>query len=589
MARTVLFGTPVSPGIAIGKVVLTHHAGLIKEEFIAPEKAGAEVSRLHTAVEQVLADLTAARDALGEDMREHREIINAHRMICRDPRLLKDTEERITSQHMCAPWALAQTIKAVCDAFSDIDDPYLRDRAQDIRSVGLRLQCRLAGREFVPRENASPRIHAAEDLSPTDTLDLPSEHILALLMAEGAPTSHTAILARSLRIPAIVGVTGLMHNLRDGDFVIVDALRGCVYVEPNEQEMSVFAQRHEDYVAWEWNVRRAAHLPAETLDAVPVSVQANVERENEVQAASDSGAAGVGLYRTEFTYLRHRHLPDEEQLYNEYAQVAQHMAPQRVVFRTLDVGVDKMHHVQNELKEPNPALGLRGIRFCMRHQNLLRTQLRALMRVGTLGNVSVMVPMVTELEEVQFARRLMNEVAQELATQNIPHAPQLPLGVMIEVPATILIAAELARECDFFSIGTNDLVHYLLAIDRSNKHVAYLHKPLHPSVIRSMKWVIDCAHREGISVSVCGELGADPLFLALLLGLGIDAISATPQAVPVIKHFVRHCHAGQCQDMARAVLMTNTAAAARHLTATTLAQQLTDFLPYHSTLVHGEH
>lgn len=588
MARATLFGTSVAPGISIGKLLFTYHAGKVEERFITPETAEHEVNLLTAAAAAVHDDLKQTRDTLTADKAEHREIINTHMMICKDPRLLKDTEERIRTQRLCAPWALQKTVEGLCAAFRDIDDPYLRDRAQDIRAAGLRLQCKLAGKEYVPAAAAGPAIHVAEDISPADALGLQPDRILALVMAEGGPTSHTAILARSLRIPAVVGVTGMLETARPGDIAIVDALRGCVYVDPDEHELEMFAQKQDEYVAWERKVRRSASLPAETLDGVRIEVQANLEHAGELECVPDSGAEGVGLYRTEYAYLRNRQLPNEEQLYTEYSTVAEAMSPQRVVFRTLDVGADKMLHSQMALKEPNPALGLRAIRFCLRHQNLFRTQLRALLRAGLHGNVALMLPMISGLGEVQSTRRILNEVKQDLHAKGIPHAPDLPVGIMIEVPSAVFMADALARECDFFSIGTNDLIHYLLAIDRGNKHVGYLHEPLHPAVVRSLKRVIDCAHREGIGVSVCGELATDPYCLALLVGMGVDSISAAPQSVPGIKHLVRSLDAEQCGDMARSVLMTSDVEAANRMVTETLSSRLREDLAFHTTLIHTD-
>ena len=586
MARAILFGTSVAPGISIGKLVLTHHNAKVEERFITPETTEQEVALLTTAAAAVRDGLCQTRDTLPADKAEHRDLINTHMMICQDPRLLKDTEERIRTQRLCAPWALHKTVEALCAAFRDIDDPYLRDRAQDIRAVGLRLQARLAGKDYVARPQSGPGIHVAEDISPADALSLHHDRILALVMAEGGPTSHTAILARSLRIPAVVGVTGILESARQGDIAIVDALRGCVYVDPDEQELERYAKHQDEYEAWTRTVRRSAALPAETQDGVRIEVQANLENAGELDSVPDSGAEGVGLYRTEYAYLRNRQLPNEEQLYTEYATVAETLSPQRVVFRTLDVGADKMLHSQMALKEPNPALGLRAIRFCLRHQNLFRTQLRALLRAGLHGNVALMLPMISGLGEVQSTRRILNEVKQDLQAKGVPHAPDLPVGVMIEVPSAVFLADALARECDFFSIGTNDLIHYLLAIDRGNKHVGYMHEPLHPAVMRSLKRVIDCAHREGIGVSVCGELATDPYCLALLVGMGVDSLSASPQSVPGMKHLVRSLNAEHCGDMARSVLMTSDVEAANRMVTDALSSHLREDLAFHTTLIH---
>lgn len=587
MARAILFGTSVAPGVAIGKLLLAHHAGAAEERFIMPEEADAEAARLAEAAAGVRADLARARDALPPEMADARDLINTHMMICQDPRLLKDAEERIRTQRMCAPWALAKTVEALSTAFRNLDDPYLRERVQDIRTVGLRLQCRLSGKEYIPRGDDAPNVYAAEDLSPADTLNLRADRILALVMAEGGPTSHTAILARGLRIPAVMGATGILETARDGDSVIVDALRGRVYIDPDERELAAFARRQEEYTAWEGKVRRSAGLPAETLDGVRIEVQANLEHSGELASVAACGAEGVGLYRTEYAYLRSRHLPDEETLFTEYAAVAQSLAPARVVFRTLDVGADKMLRSQMALNEPNPALGLRGIRFCLRHQNLFRTQLRAILRAGAHGDVALMLPMISSLDEVQFVRRIMDETRQELSGAGVPHAPDLPMGVMIEVPSAVFLADALARECDFFSIGTNDLIHYLLAIDRGNKHVAHLHEPLHPAVMRSLKLVVDCAHREGIGVAVCGEMAMDPYCLAILIGMGVDSVSATPQSVPGIKHLIRSCNAETCMEIARSVLAISDAATANRMVADALSLHLRDDLSFHATLIHA--
>lgn len=585
MARTILFGISVSPGVSIGKISFTHPAGNVEERRIASEETDTETERLTTAAAAVREDLAHARDEVPDALAEHREVISSHMLICQDPKLLKDATRRIREERLCASWALEKTVDALCATFRNMEDPYLRDRAQDIRAVGLRIQAKLSGNTPPARDHAAPCIHVAEDLSPADTLDLKVDRILALVTAEGGPTSHTAILARSLRIPAVVGVTGILEDAHDDDFVIVDALRGCVYIDPDEKELATFARRQEDYIAWEWKVRRNAALPAETLDGVRVDVQANMETPGEVDAVKACGAEGVGLYRTEISYLRGHALPDEEQLYAEYAAVVRDLAPRRIVFRTLDVGADKMLHAQTALKEPNPALGLRAIRFCLRHQNIFRTQLRAMLRAGVHGNAALMLPMISGLGEVQAVRRIINEVSQELTAEGLPHEPDMPVGIMIEVPSAVFMADALARECDFFSIGTNDLVHYLLAIDRINKHVSYLHEPLHPAVVRSLKRIIDCAHREGIGVSVCGELAADPYCLAILLGMGVDVLSATPRSVPGVKHLVRNLNAEACTELAHSVLMTSDVAAANRMVTEALSHSLHEELSFHTTMI----
>lgn len=585
MARAILFGTPVSSGIALGKVRIVHRAGSVDERHILPADCDSEIARLNNAVAQVTADLQAACEQVPAELSEQCDIIHAHIQLCQDPKLLGAAKKRILDQHICASWALGQTVEELCALFQSMNDAYLRERAQDIKAVSLRLQQHIAGTSLHTHDTCAPHILLAEDISPSDVLSLNPRVMQGLVTMEGGPTSHTAIVARSLHLPAVVGVTGLLDAIVDGDFIIIDAISGSIYIAPDNDELVDFTTRQEEFSAWEHKIHANAALPAETLDGVRVTVQANMENTEESTAVLASGAEGVGLYRTEFAYLRSRSLPKEAQLYEEYAAIVRRVAPQRVVFRTLDAGADKMLTSQMALKEPNPNLGLRGIRFCLRHREVFYPQLRALLRVAALGSVALMIPMVTGLQEVQEVRRMIVEVSQSLSAAGIEHDASVPLGVMIETPSAVLVADSLARECDFFSIGTNDLLCYTMAIDRSNKHVAYLHDPLHPAMVLSLKRVIDCAHREGIGVSVCGELSTDPYGLALLIGMGVDSVSASSSAVPAMKHMIRQLHAETCTNMAHSVLMSTDSAASGRMLRETLAQSLGEELTFHHTML----
>ena len=589
MARAVLFGTPVSPGIAIGRVRFMHKLRQDEERRITPAEVEAEQAALRLAAENVRVSLQNTMDNVPEDLAEYREVIAAQMEMARDAKLLNTASARIEQKLIAAPWALRLTVDELCALFRGMDDPYLRDRAQDIRAVGLRLRESLSAGPSETRGAAEPGVLVAEDLSPADVMELNLDCVLGILTTEGGPTSHTAILSRSLRIPCLSSVTGLVTVARENEQVIIDGLGGCVLLDPDEADMARYEARRLEYTGWEEFTLKTARWPAEMCDGVRVVVQANLESSDELAAVPCSGADGVGLYRTEFAYLKGR-LPDEEELLAEYALVAQKISPERVVFRTLDVGADKMLHAQAALKEPNPALGLRGIRFCLRHQGIFRTQLRALMRAGVYGNVAIMLPMVSAMDEVQQVRRIMQEMHQELSAQNLQHAPELPLGVMIETPAAALICDALARECDFFSIGTNDLIHYIMGIDRNNRHVAYLNEPLHPAVVRSLKHIVDAAHREGIGVSVCGELASDPLGMALLLGMGVDTISAAPRFVPGLKHLIRQLSAETCMELAHSVLMSTDVAASRRMVREQLHQSLGPELAFHTTslLIHSQ-
>jgi len=553
---------------------------------IMPDATETEVHRLHEAAQKVREELACAREFVPAYLPEQREIIASHMLICQDPKLLQGAVEYIREQSMNAVWALEKTGESLCAAFRAIDDPYLRERVQDIRTVIGRIQSCLYGDKYIASEQETPAVLLAEELSPVDAIELKLERLLSLVTVEGGQATHTAILARSLHIPAVVGVPGLLESSREGELVIVDALKGCIYLEPDETELAEFVRRQEEYSHWREQVRRSAYLPAETLDAVRIEVQANIEEAKECEAVLESGAEGIGLCRTELAYLKGKSLPTENVLYEEYRTIAQSLAPARVIFRTLDLGADKMSEQQQELREANPDLGLRAIRYCLRHQDVFRTQLRALLRAGAHGNVAVMLPMITGIQELETSRRIINEVATELCAEGMPCDPHIPVGVMIEVPAAVMIADALAREVDFFSIGTNDLIHYLLAIDRRNTHVAYLHEPLHPAVVRAVKHVIDCAHHEGIGVSICGELAADPYCLPIFLGMGVDVLSASPQRVPILKHLARKLRKEDCTELAHSVLMTTDVAAANRMVTEALFELLREEVDFHFTMIH---
>ena len=586
MARLILSGIPVSPGIAIGKASrMQRPSSRMARMSIKADAVETEIKRLYEAAHKVRDELARARESVPAELSEQKDVIASHMLICQDPKLLQGAAEHVREGYISAVWALEKTGESLCAAFRAIDDPYLRDRVQDIRTVIGRMQSCLYGNKHIVSERGTPTVLLAEELSPVDAIELKLDRLLSLVTLEGGQTTHTAILARSLRIPAIVGVAGLLEVSREDELVIVDAFKGRVYLDPDEAELLDFARRRKEYVLWQEQVRHNAYLPAETRDAVRIEVQANIEEAKDCASALESGAEGIGLCRTEFAYLKSKSLPEENVLYEEYRAIAESQAPARVIFRTLDLGADRMSEQHRALGEANPDLGLRAIRYCLRHQDVFRTQLRAILRAGACGNVALMLPMITGLQEVAASRRIIHEITGELRAEGTPCDPDIPVGVMIEVPSAVLIADALAREVDFFSIGTNDLIHYLLAIDRRNMHVAYLHEPLHPAVVRAVKHVIDCARREGISVAVCGELVADPYCLPVFLGLGVDMLSASPQFVPVVKHLVRKLRKADCIELARSVLMTTDVAAANHMVTQALFDVLREELDFHTTMI----
>lgn len=589
MARAILFGIPVSPGIAIARLCFLHGQSPDRStrRIIEPGQVAAEQETLRQAAATVRRSLAASMENVPDALSEYRDVIAAQIEIARDPKLINASIARIGRQKICAAHALEQTMQELCALFRDMDDPYLRDRAQDVRSVALRISDCLNGDDGDSgqcgrgKRSAPAGVLAAEDISPADVIETRLDDLLGIVTAEGGITSHTSILARNLNVPALTGVTDLMAAASNGEEVILDGLAGCLLLGPDKAELARYRTRQAEYREFEQKTLVAAHWPAEMTDGVRITVQANLDDFGELAAASRNGAEGIGLYRTEFRYLGQK-LPEEEELYAEYLKVAKGASPERVIFRTLDIGADKIMSLV-QLKEPNPALGLRGIRFSLRYPQFLRPQLRALLRAGLEGNAAIMLPMISQVEEIRAVRQLIGEIRLELRAARIPHANAMPLGIMVETPAAVLVSDALARECDFFSIGTNDLIHYLLAIDRCNRHVSYLHDPLHPAVIRSLKHVIDAAHREGIPVTVCGELGTDPCGLAILLGMGVDGISAAPAFVPGIKQIVRQLDAATCQELANNILMNTEAETSRQMASEILYSFLGRHLTFHTS------
>ncbi len=586
VARGILYGIAVSSGISIGKAFFMDRSRQsAAHDIIQPGAAESEVARLDEAAAQVASDLDRARAQVPADLRDHAAIIDSHRMICRDPKLMGDAARRIREQNISAPWALEQAVDAIAQAFRAIDDPYIRERVQDVRAVAERILSRLAGNARELKSTGERMVLLAHDLTPADTIELQVSRIMSFATAEGGKTSHTGILARSLQIPAVVGVSGLEEATADGDLVIIDALRGRILIDPDEHELAEYTELKYQFESYQRSIRRQSTLPAETLDGYRIEVQSNIELLEEVPQVLDSGADGVGLYRTEYAFLARRQPPSEQDLCDEYSQVAALMSPRQVVFRTLDVGADKMLREQVRMEEPNPALGLRAIRFCLRHQDVFRTQLRAILRASVHGNVALLFPMISGIQELRQARHILQEVRQELDAEGIPHAPDMPVGIMVELPSAVLIADALAHEVDFFSIGTNDLIQYSLGIDRGNRHVSYLYQPLHPAIVRSIKLVVDSAHRAGISVSVCGEVASDPFCLPILMGMQIDSISIAPQAVPGIKHIIRKTNMEECKTLTRDVLNATTVSTINRMVKETIYNRFPEELTFFSSML----
>jgi len=440
-----------------------------------------------------------------------------------------------------AEWALKKVVSEVKAMFQNISDPYIKGRATDIAHVSDRIMRNLIGAgEFDIAAIDKRVILVAHDLSPADTSKIKLERVKGFVTDLGGKTSHTGIIARTLGIPSVLGLDNATSQIKSDDLIIVDGRAGIVVVHPTDKTIALYEDRLQQYEEYKAVITRSSQLPAETADGVQLQVMGNIELPEEVVSVMDHGGDGVGLFRTEFLYLRRTSFPSQEELYEQYKEVVELMAPKPVVIRTLDINGDKaLSYANNSDDEVNPALGLRAIRFCLRKPNVFKEQLKAILRAALHGNAKIMFPMISSVEEVVEAKRLLEISAEELDKEGIRFQKDIKIGIMIEVPSAVIMADVLAKEVDFFSIGTNDLVQYSLAIDRGNRKVAYLYNTLHPAVIRMVKHVVDVGKEQGVNVLMCGEMAGDPYNMPVLLGLGMNELSMVPQSIPGIKDIVK--------------------------------------------------
>jgi phosphoenolpyruvate-protein phosphotransferase (PTS system enzyme I) len=549
-----LQGIPASPGIVIGRAWVLSDRGEIKGRFhllFTEEEQAHEVDRFQAAMDQAHEDLTRLRQEIAAEFPEHAHLLELHLFILKDQMLNDETLRLIREEHLNAEWALDQAFEKIKELFRRIGDSYIKGRLADVESVYRRLMGNLTGKESLRSfDSPDPVIIVARDLSPAETTQMTGSTVVGFVTERGGRTSHTAIMAQALEIPAVVGLDNATDEINPGDDIIVDGLLGRVILNPDAEVLEKYRRRQVEFAAFKAEVAQFCTFSAYTLDDHATHILANIELPEEVQLALRSGADGVGLYRTEFLYLRQRHLPTEEELYADYKKVVEAMAPRQVTIRTLDIGGDKFLSTLEYPQEMNPALGLRAIRFCLKEQEIFRIQLKAILRASAYGQVRVMFPLISSIQEIREARRLLQEVQEELKAQGQLFDPRMPVGAMIEVPAAVTLATILAKEADFFSIGTNDLIQYTLAIDRGNKQVAGLYQPLHPAVLRMIQQVVEAGRSGGIPVAVCGEMAGDPLYLAILLGLGVDELSMNHMAIPMVKKVIRLINYMDAKQMA---------------------------------------
>jgi len=537
-----LRGIGVSPGIGMGEVSISERVIFTsRREAIAAGQVDEELKRLQRAIERTKGELvrikTDIKDKMGE---EHAIIFEAHLLILEDPSLLSGLEKVISEDKVRSEWALSRTNARYEKVFEAINDEYFKQRKSDISDVLAKIYRNLERKKEKKEVPDRLKVLVAHELLPSEAaVSLSRKNVLAVALDVGGQTSHTAILARSLGIPAVVGLHNITLQVKNGDFIIVDGTDGEVIITPPQAVRREFMGKKEKYEKYRKDLQKTARLESKTLDGVPFVPMANIELPEEVNIARSYGAEGVGLFRSEFIYLQRTTLPTEEDHLAIYSRLAREAYPAPVYIRTIDIGGEKTLPQLKIEKEPNPALGLRAIRFSLRNGDLFRTQLRAILKASVKGNLRILIPMVTEIEEINEVKMLLEEVKDDLRRRKERFDERIPLGTMIEVPAAAAMADHLLKEVDYLSIGTNDLIQYYLAVDRSNEFVSYLYKPLHPAVLRLIRSVIQAAVKAGKEVTVCGEMAADPLSALVLFGFGLRKFSMNPIFIPRIKKALR--------------------------------------------------
>jgi phosphoenolpyruvate-protein phosphotransferase (PTS system enzyme I) len=542
--ETTVQGIAASQGIAYGQIFLYIQSDIEVPSYqVDPEKRIEEVARFDRALVTTRQQITKIKQEVEKNIGpEEALIFDAHLMVLEDQALIGETIREFESTGRNIETCFNQVSSRYIQAFAEIDDAYLRERGGDLRDVAQRVLQNLLGQaENSLTRLAEKRIVVANDISPSDSASMNRSAALGLVTDSGSKTSHAVIVARSMRVPAVVGVRDLTTRVRNGDWAIIDGYDGLVIVHPSESTLFRYGKIKERKKSFEQRMLEANQKPAVTLDGVEVSLMANIEKAEEVKLVQDYRAQGVGLFRTEFMFLTAARVPTEQEQFLAYKEVAEALAPDPVVIRTLDLGGDKPMTGAPGLfpKEDNPFMGFRAIRFCLENTGIFKDQLRAILRASAHGKVRLMYPMISGAEELARANVILDQCRAELKERGVPFDKTLAVGAMIEIPSAAMTADLLAKDCDFFSIGTNDLIQYLLAIDRGNDRIAHLYEPTHPAVVRTLKRIVEEAHKQKVSVSVCGEMAGDPVFAPLLLGLGIDALSMSPAWLPQVKYLIR--------------------------------------------------
>jgi phosphotransferase system enzyme I (PtsI) len=555
-SEVVIQGIAASKGIAYGQAFLYLQSELeIPRYTVDPDKRIAEIARFEHALVVTRQQISQIQVQVTKNLSEEEALIfDAHQMVLEDQALIGETIRDFEKSGLNIETCFNTVAERYIKAFSEIDDEYLRERAADIKDVTKRVLHVLLGQAATSlTELVDKRIIVAYDISPSEAAGIDRSAALGILTDVGSRTSHSVIVARSMKIPAVVGTRDLTKRIKNGDWLMVDGYDGIIIVNPTEQTLFRYGKIQKAKQSFESRLMSVNDLAAETLDGVAITLRANIEKPDEVPLVKQYRAEGVGLYRTEFLFLSSLKMPSEDQQYAAYREIVAGLAPAPVTIRTLDVGGDKPLPGDPQLigPEANPFMGLRAIRMCLENPELFKTQLRAILRASAHGKVELMYPMISGTEELDRAKVIFEEAKAELKQRGEAFDPDLKVGTMIEIPSVALIADLIAEKCDFFSIGTNDLIQYLLAIDRGNNRIAHLYDPSHPAVLRALKQIVDAGHARKLKVSVCGEMAGDSFYVPLLLGLGVDELSMTPTLLPSVKFVIRAMKLSDAKKLAQ--------------------------------------
>lgn len=555
--QIILRGISGSPGICIGKAYLVDREGvnLIKRYPVSPDMVPSEIDRFKNAVDKAKKDHAKAIDSLGDDLSENLNILETHMVLFKDKMLYGKTIDTITNDQVNAEWALRQVSRRISRMFDQINDPYLRARGNDIIQVSDKIMNYLVGEaEFRISEINKRVIIVAHDLSPADTSQIQLEHIKGFVTDRGGKDSHTSIVAKSLKIPSVLGLGDATANINNDAILIVDGSAGIIIINPDEDTLFRYEEKMARFEAFRADIERDSHLPAITADGIPINLLANIELVEEVVSAKDNKAAGIGLFRTEFLCLDLNRFPTEEQMLQKYGELVELMQPAPVTIRTLDINGDKFNPHIDPVEEANPALGLRAVRFCLENEGIFIAQIKAILRAAAFGNINLLIPMISCVEEIIGVKSCIDKAVIELESEDRIFNKNIPLGIMIEVPSAVMMARELAEHVDFFSIGTNDLIQYSMAIDRRNRRVAHLYQALNPAVLKMIRLIVDAATEKDIELFMCGEMAGDAINIPVLLGLGLTNLSMNAGAIPVIKKMIRSMNVSKARKDVQTIL-----------------------------------